>query len=307
MKASVYNQYIERILEQSTSPCNMEEVIVKIASHIDDIPFDELRQSIKSYFRRSSDILLIPYGNETRGEKRVMLKSKFLPASSQYDVVRNVLNYRRKPMPYDMLWNIVSQFEVFQTSWSYDYTFFEEEKDKLAYFIEKVPVKELEDLNLDEDSFLIGLSEWESLYGYWKLPQKGSSIYVIKQYLNVDNAVFNHFKHYILRPYFDALEAIPFKIRTYTDALNGLIEKVFDISSLDDHNLSFYETYKECMAFIKKNKGKPKPKSNPVLGEWVNNMPKENVNIILYSMCEENIYNSAYFYRDSALRKKNKR
>ncbi len=298
MKASVYKQYIERILEQSTSPCNMDEVIEKVAFHLEDIPFDELRQSIKAYFRRSEDILLIPYDNEFRGEKRVMLKSKFFPASTQEEVVRNVLNYRRKPMPYDTFWYIVSQFKVFQTSWSYDYTFFEEENDKLASFIEKVPLNELNNQNFDEKPFLIGLSEWDNLDGYWKLPQKGSFNKVIKQYLNINSAVFARFKKYILQPYYDALAEIPFKVRTYTEELNGLIEEIFDISSLDEDNLSFYESYKECMEFIKKNKDKPKKKTNPILSEWLNNMPDNNVNPILYSMCEENINNSAYFHRD---------
>lgn len=52
MKASVYKQYIERILEQSTSPCNMDEVIEKVASHIDDFPFDELRQKHKGLLQK---------------------------------------------------------------------------------------------------------------------------------------------------------------------------------------------------------------------------------------------------------------
>ena len=301
MKSSVYKSYIDNILRQSCSPCDIEEVIEKVA-YLLDMPVPDLKYPIKNYFRRSSDIIFCPYS----GEKRVMLKSKFLPVSSQCDVVRKVLNYSKVPMDYSSLWSILEQFDEFKTEYGFtDYSEYDEHKnDIIAYFIKQEPNNNLG--NIDRSSFLIGLEEWDSVNGYWKIPHENAPISVLKQYIKIDANIFEMFSFDILRPFYAALEMIPFKIRSYTEELNHLIEQVFDVSKLDETSHTFYINYKDCMAHIKQFRNYPTASNNPELYQWRKEMSSEGVHPMLYRMCDENIRNSRYWYNRSVKGKKRK-
>lgn len=301
MKSSVYKSYIDNILRQSDSPCDIEEVIEIVAYQL-DMPVSELKHPVKNYFRRSPDIIYYPYN----GEKRVMLKSKFLPVISQCDAVRKVLNYRRVPMDSSALWDVLEQFDIFKTEYGFtDYSEYDEHKNELiAYYIKIVPINCLD--IIDRDSFLIGLEEWDSVDGYLKIPHENAPIAVLKHYTKIDKAIFEKFSYDILRPFYEALSIIPFKIRYYVEELNNLIEQVFDLSKLDEINHTFYIHYKDCMAHIKQFRNYPTAKNNPEIYQWLKEMSPEGVHPMLYRMCDENIRNARYFYNRS-IRKEQKR
>ena len=99
---------------------------------------------------------------------------------------------------------------------------------------------------------------------------------------------------------------IPFKIRSYTEELNYLIEQVFDVSKLDETSHTFYINYKDCMAHINQFRNYPTASNNPELYQWRKEMSSEGVHPMLYRMCDENIRNSRYWYNRSVKGKKRK-
>lgn len=303
MKSSVFSQYVHNVLEQSPVPCDRDEVIEKVAYAL-DMPIDELKGSMKSYFLRSEEIVLVPYSEE-RGDKKIVLKSKFDPISSQEDAVRNVLNYFRKPIEEIIFWGVLDQLDIFKVDYHFrDFSFFPKPQNIIAYFAKKNDIENIEGGYVGKGHLLIGLEEWGNKDGYWRVPNETADISVLKNYLDVNLYAFNKLKENIMQPYINALDVIPFKIRTYETELNNLVDSVFVISSFDDKNMQFYISYKECMAHIKQFRQYPTKKTNPDLFEWWKNNSNEGINPILYYMCIENIRNSEYFYSKTLKRKK---
>lgn len=298
MKSSVYKPYIDRILEQSVTPSDIEEIAEKVAFQL-DMPISELRDRIKNYLRRDSGIAYL----YCRGEKRVILKSKLSPAKSPFDILYKVLSFSKEPIEQYDLSNILEQFDEFQTEEYNQETFlFEEGKDKIAFYYKIEPFKK--NKNIRKDEFLVGLEEWDDIAGYWKLPNERAHISILKKYADTGWKLFEYFWSYYLGPYHTALEEIPFRVKTYSDDLTNLITQVFDISKLDEKNLEYYNNYLEYMMFIKTYKEHPNVKTNRTLKEWWLNTDREALIPILYAMCDENIRNSKYFYSKTKRKKK---
>ena len=275
IEPSKYRDYINRILEQSVSPFNIEEIVEKVANQL-DISKTTLRDRIKGFLYRDSAYIILRYD----GERYVVLKSLFEQCQTNEEIIEKVLCLRLKPLDIESYHYVLSQFDDSRDSYTNSYcgynsninlVFFQGLPDFTAIYVKSIQ-KEILLKNkktiINEYSYCIGLEEWPELDGFLKIPSASAPLTTLRRYKETSNSIIQEFYSIIMSPYHHAVEDIPFKTQNYTEQLNSLIEQVYDVCQLDDKNSSFYNHYKDYMAYIKIKGDHPNFLTNKELSRW---------------------------------------